>query len=153
MVNKFWRGFTNGGFVGHGETYVTENPVKWGYESQDILWWSKGGELKGQSHQRIKFLKNIIESAPGYLTPVVNFERWMPYSAVAYKDEYFLNYYNLDQPRSQIVNLPEHSKYKVEIINGWDMTITPVSGEFSGKCLIQLPQKPFTALRFTKIHE
>jgi len=153
MVNKFWRGFTNGGFVGHGETYVTENPVKWGYESQDILWWSKGGELKGQSHQRIKFLKYIIESAPGYLTPVVNFERWMPYSAVAYKDEYFLNYYNLDQPRSQIVNLPENSKYKVEIINGWDMTITPVSGEFSGKCLIQLPQKPFTALRFTKINE
>jgi len=31
------------------------------------------------------------------------------------------------------------------------MTITPVKGEFSGKNLIQLPQKPFTALRITKI--
>ena len=151
MVNKFWRGFTNGGFVGHGETYVNENPVKWGYESQDILWWSKGGILRGQSYERIKFLKNIIETAPGYLTPVVNFESWMPYSAVSYKDEFFLNYYNMDQPLSQILNLPEKSKYLVEIINAWDMTITPVNGEFSGKSLIQLPQKPFTALRITKI--
>jgi len=151
MVNKFWRGFTNGGFVGHGETYVTENPVKWGYESNDVLWWSKGGVLRGQSQDRIKFLRSIIETAPGYLSPVVNYEWWMPYSAVAYKDEYFLNYYNMDQPRSQIVNLPEKSKYNVEIINAWDMTITQVKGEFSGKSLIQLPQKPFTALRITKI--
>ncbi len=151
MVNKFWRGVTNGGFVGHGETYVTESPVKWGYESHDILWWSKGGILRGQSHERIKFLKGIIESAPGNLYPAVNFEWWMPYSALAYKDEYFLNYYNMDQPRSQILNLPQHSKYKIEVINGWDMTITPVLGEFTGKCLVQLPGKPFTALRITKV--
>jgi len=32
-----------------------------------------------------------------------------------------------------------------------DMTITPVMGEFTGKCLVQLPQKPFTALRITKV--
>jgi len=151
MVNKFWRGVTNGGYVGHGETYLTENPIKWGNKSDAEMWWSKGGILRGQSQERIKFLKNILESAPGYLTPVVNYDYWMPYSALAYKDEYFLNYYNMDQPRCQIVNLPKNSKYKAEIINGWDMTITPVEGEFSGKSLIQLPQKPLTAIRFTKI--
>lgn len=151
MVNKFWRGVTNGGYVGHGETYLTENPVKWGYKSDAEMWWSKGGILRGQSQERIKFLMNIIESAPGYLTPVVNYDHWMPYSALAYKDEYFLNYYNMDQPKGQIVNLPKDSKYKAEIINGWDMTITRVEGEFSGKSLIQLPQKPLTAIRFTKI--
>ena len=151
MVNKFWRGVTNGGYVGHGETYVTENPVVWGSQSDATMWWSKGGVLRGKSHERIKFLKNIIETAPGYLRPVVNYEWWMPYSALGYKDEYYLNYYNMDQPRSQIVMLPEKSKYKVEIINAWDMTITPAPGEFSGKSLIQLPQKPFTALRITKV--
>jgi hypothetical protein len=31
------------------------------------------------------------------------------------------------------------------------MAITPAKGEFGGKSLIQLPQKPFTALRITKI--
>jgi hypothetical protein len=57
----------------------------------------------------------------------------------------------MDQPRSQIVILPGNSKYKIEIINAWDMTIMPVSGEFSGKCLVQLLQKLFTALHITKI--
>lgn len=151
LVNKFWRGFTNGGFVGHGETYLTENPVKWGYQSDAEMWWSKGGVLRGESPERIKFLKSIIESAPGYLTPVVNYDSWMPYSALGYKDAYFLNYYNMDQPRSQVVKLPANARYKAEIINAWEMTITPVKGEFSGKSLIQLPQKPFTAVRFTKI--
>jgi hypothetical protein len=151
MVNKFWRGFTNGGYVGHGETYEMENPVKWGNQSDAEMWWSKGGVLRGESPERIKFLKQIIESAPGYLTPVVNYERWMPYSAVGYKDEYFLNYYNMDQPRSQQVKLPKNANYKAEIINAWDMTITPVEGIFSGNSLIQLPQKPFSAIRFTKI--
>jgi len=33
------------------------------------------------------------------------------------------------------------------------MTITKLNGEFSGKSLIQLPQKPFTALRITKINK
>jgi len=95
-------------------------------------------------------LKKIIGAAPCYLKPAVIFEWWMPYSAVAYKDEYYLVYYNMDQPRSQIVYLPENAKYRVEIINAWYMTITPVNGEFSGRSLIQLPQKPFTALRITK---
>jgi len=151
MVNKFWRGVTNGGFVGHGETYVTENPVKMPHESNDNLWWSKGGILRGQSPERILFLKNIIESSPGYLKPADLFEWWMPFSAVSYKDEYYLAYYNLDQPRSQILKLPEKSRYTIEIIDAWNMTITPVEGEFSGRSLVVLPQKPFTALRITKI--
>jgi hypothetical protein len=151
MVDKFWRGFMNGGYVGHGETYLTERPVKWGRDSDAEMWWSKGGVLRGKSAERIKFLRSIFEAAPGYLTPVVNYESWMPYSALAYKDEYFLNYYNMDQPRAQIVKLPKYARYRAEIINGWDRTITPVAGEFSGDCLIQLPEKPFTAIRFTKI--
>jgi len=151
MVNKFWRGFLNGGFVGHGETYITENIAKWPNESNDNLWWSKGGILRGQSFERIKFLKTIIESSPGFLKPVTILESWMPYQGVCFKDEYYLLYYNLDQPRSQVDNLPQHSKYKIEVIDAWDMTIKPFAGEFSGKTLVALPQKPFTALRITKI--
>jgi hypothetical protein len=59
----------------------------------------------------------------------------------------------MDQPPSQIVNLPENSKYKVEIINSRDMTIMTNSSEYSGKSLIQLPGKPFTAIRIIKINK
>jgi hypothetical protein len=150
MVNKFWRGFINGGYVGHGETYVTEVPLKFPEESSDVLWWSKGGVLKGGSHERIKFLREIIESAPGKLKPSVIFQSWMPFSSVTYKNEYFLAYFNMDQPRSMLLNLPGKTNYRIEIINAWDMTILPVPGTFSGRCIIELPQKPMTALRITK---
>lgn len=149
MTEKFWRGFTNGGYVGHGETYVTENPVKFPDESSDILWWSKGGILRGESPERIKFLRNIIESAPIHLKPVPLFT-WMPFSAIGIEHEYYLCYLNDAQPRSIVIDLPKNEYYNVEIIDTWNMTITPVQKKFSGRSLIQLPAKPYMALRIIR---
>ena len=149
MVEKFWRGFINGGFVGHGETYVTEKPVKDPKVSSDILWWSKGGDLKGESPERIKFLRKIIETAPPCLKPI-NLFSWMPFAAIGKEKEYYLAYFNDSQPGSTIINLPEDSFYLVEIIDTWNMTITPVEKKFSGYSLIELPSKPYIALRIVK---
>ena len=150
MVEKFWRGVTNGGYVGHGETYVTENPVKLPNESSDILWWSKGGVLRGESPDRIKFLHSIIESAPAHLTPIPLFT-WMPFSCVWVKHEYYLGYLNDAQPRSVVIDLPKDASYAVEIIDTWNMTITPLQKRFSGHSLIELPAKPYIALRIVKV--
>jgi hypothetical protein len=149
MTEKFWRGVTNGGYVGHGETYVTENPVKFPNESSDILWWSKGGVLRGESPERIKFLHNIIETAPLHLKPIPLFS-WMPFSCVGVEHEYYLGYLNDAQPRSVVIDLPIDAFYNVEIIDTWNMTITPVQKKFSGRSLIELPQKPYIALRIVK---
>lgn len=150
LTMKFWRGFLNGGFVGHGETYVTENPVKDPKVSSEILWWSKGGDLKGQSPERIKFLRKIIESAPSCLKPIPLFPSWMPFSAIGKEKEYYLAYFTDAQPRSTIINLPEDSFYTVEVIDTWNMTITPLEKKFSGYSLIELPAKPYIALRIMK---
>jgi hypothetical protein len=150
MVEKFWRGVTNGGYVGHGETYVTENPVKLPNESSDILWWSKGGVLRGESPDRIKFLHSIIESAPGHLTPIPLFT-WMPFSCIGVKHEYYLGYLNDAQPRSVVIDLPKDASYSVEVIDTWNMTITPLQKRFSGHSLIELPAKPYIALRIVKV--
>ncbi len=147
MVNKFWYGFTNGGHVGHGETYLTENPLVWPDKSSDVLWWSKGGILRGESHPRIKFLREIVESAPGYLGLTPYFRGTRRFTVVSYKDEYFLAYFSLDQPRATIITLPKGRTYKVDIIDAWNMTIQTLNGTYSGRCMIELPGKPFTALR------
>ncbi|MGH9668052.1 MAG: DUF5060 domain-containing protein, partial [Bryobacteraceae bacterium] len=55
MVRRFWLGTVYGAYVGHGETYL---------DPRDILWWSKGGVLHGQSPPRIAFLRKILEDAP-----------------------------------------------------------------------------------------
>jgi len=149
ITEKFWRGLTNGGYVGHGETSVTEDPIKFPNESSDILWWSKGGVLRGESPERIKFLRNIIESSPANMTPIPLFT-WMPFSCIGVEHEYYLGYLNDAQPRSIVIDLPEDASYSVEIIDTWNMTITPILKKFSGRSLIELPAKPYMAIKIFK---
>ena len=44
LVRRFWEASLRGGYAGHGETFVDEK--------DDILWWSHGGELHGESWKR-----------------------------------------------------------------------------------------------------
>jgi hypothetical protein len=150
MTEKFWRGIVNGGYVGHGETYLTENPIKFPNKSSAVLWWSKGGELKGESPDRIKFLREIIESAPPYLKPIPLFPSWMPFGAIGKEPDFYLAYFNDAQPGSTVINLPENSVYQIDIIDTWNMSITPLEKKFSGTSLIELPGKPYTAIRIVR---
>lgn len=61
MVNRFWRCIASGGYCTHGETFLSED---------EVLWWAKGGTLKGDSPRRIAFLREIVEALPGPLSPV-----------------------------------------------------------------------------------
>jgi len=114
-----------------------------------VLWWSKGGDLKGESPERIKFLRKIMEAAPARLKPIPLFT-WMPFSAMGIENEYYLAYLNDAQPRSVIITLPEKTVFTIEIIDTWEMTITPIEKKFSGYSLIELPAKPYIALRIVK---
>ena len=60
MVRRFWRCFASGAHCTHGETFLSDD---------EILWWARGGVLKGESPKRISFLRKIMESLPGPLTP------------------------------------------------------------------------------------
>ena len=61
MVHRFWRCTASGAYCTHGETFLDKN---------DVLWWAKGGALKGESPARIAFLRSVVEALPGALTPV-----------------------------------------------------------------------------------
>lgn len=58
LVRRFWTAVCCGGYCTHGETYYSED---------EVLWWSRGGVLKGESPERIAFLRGIVESLPGPL--------------------------------------------------------------------------------------
>lgn len=59
MVNRFWTASVMGGYCTHGETYLSVD---------EVLWWAKGGILKGESVPRIAYLRKILESLPGELS-------------------------------------------------------------------------------------
>ncbi len=138
MVNRFWVCWTRGAYCTHGETY--EHP-------RNILWWSKGGRLYGESPERLAFLKEVMEDAPTRgLIPFHN--EWNKQTYVFTQDgSYFLHYYKNHQQASARLKLPDDKQFKVEVIDAWNMTVSPQDGTFSGEVFIPLPQRPYMAVR------
>jgi hypothetical protein len=109
MVHQFWLGTICGGYIGHGETLKDPN---------DILWWSKGGTLHGQSPPRIAFLRKTMEALPFWqmtptqLTPDVY--------QLSKPGEIYLVY--AVKPGPLRIQLAGTSDYHAEAIDTWNMT-------------------------------
>jgi hypothetical protein len=136
MVHRFWEGTLRGGWVGHGETYL---------DPKEVLWWSKGGTLRGESPARIAFLKAILLSAPPFLEYTDRFSRHYP--ALCRGDEFFLVYFGMRQPAEMELALPEGHEYSLEVIDGWQMRITPLPGVFRAGARVPLPGRTHIAIR------
>ena len=61
MTARFWRTAVSGGYCTHGETFLPDD--------REIVWWAKGGTLRGESPRRIAFLRSVLERLPGPVSP------------------------------------------------------------------------------------
>lgn len=114
MAQRFWLGTMSGCYVGHGETYMNDG---------EILWWSKGGVLHGESPQRIQWLKTFMKSAPPFdqLEPAGNDQGKF---LLAGPEHYYLLY--VLAGKSQTITLDGKRPYKVDAIDPWKMKVWPV---------------------------
>jgi hypothetical protein len=135
MTSRIWDGFTRGGYVGHGETFL--NP-------DEVVWWSKGGLLYGDSPARIGFLRGILDEAPVAIEPIHSF-RDAP--TIGVEGEYYLQYFGVHRPAYRELPLPEGQQFQIDVIDTWNMTITTLEGAFAGLVRVDLPTTPYIALR------
>lgn len=128
MVVRFWNGFVAGTYVGHGETYL---------DPHDILWWSKGGVLHGQSPARLAFLRRVMEEAPPEgIDPI---DKWQENESNigGRPGQYYLIYFGR-VPRSSWkfqlykAGLKDGMTFHAEVLDTWNMTIAP-AGTFTTK--------------------
>ena len=136
MTQRFWLGTLSGCYVGHGETY--KHP-------QDILWWSKGGLLHGESPKRIHWLRDFMALAPPFdeLQPVGDDQgRYL----LARPGDYYLLYCLGPQP--QTVELTGDRPYKIDLVDPWEMTVLPLGTAQPGPHMVQPPRSD-VAYRFT----
>ncbi|MBN2984720.1 DUF5605 domain-containing protein [Cohnella algarum] len=140
MVRRFWEGAVRGGYVGHGETYL---------HPDDILWWSKGGRLHGTSPARIAFLRKIMEEGPAQGLDPLKSEWDAPSAGV--QDEHYLFYYGFNQPSYRSFRMKPGIRYKVEVIDTWNMTIDRLPEPYEGTFRIELPGRPYMAIRMTRV--
>lgn len=159
MLQRFWWGLLGGTYVGHSETF---SPSK----NADFSWLGQGGKLQGTSAPRLAFLRQIMEDGP-----VPGFEpiqAFWNYHIAGKEFEYYLKYWGKDTPVEWPVVLPGRGDkalltYRADIIDTWNMTITPVEGVFKmvrkdqydvhdpTRPVIKLPAKPWIALRMQKV--
>ena len=163
MVQRFWQGTVAGTYVGHGETYL---------HPQNLIWWATGGELHGQSPARLAFLKQVMNDGPPEgIEPI---DKWQNPTYGGKAGHYYLVYLGKAAPTAWEFKLPkppqgpEHAladgmKFRAEVLDSWNMTITLVAGDFSIKRRseyfwadasgrsIPLPGKPWQALRIKRV--
>jgi len=148
MVRRMWEGAIRGGYPGHGETYLSKD---------NILWWSHGGKLHGESWKRVKFLLEILKETPGLglKCDTSRMEEWDAVIGIPEDDKlaeetgYQLFYYSFMRPSFRQFRFKDDKKYRVEVIDTWNMTITD-AGVHSGCFKIDLPGRQYMAIRLRK---
>ena len=138
MTNRFWRAVVYGVYATHGETYaVTDGtPV-----------WSDAGMLHGTSAPRITFLRKLLESTKttGLMAGTDPY-----YLYAANPGEIYLYFFDFHCVGDYEFPLPDKGKFKISLIDPWNMTKTPLEGTFSGKSKVTLTGKPYMAALIEK---
>ena len=163
MTERFWLGTIAGTYVGHGETFQ--------YPGTGVAWTGSGGKLMGKSPPRIAFLRKILEAdVPEGIDPIDEAYE-SHYGGIAGK--YYLVYFGHETPTEWKFSLPrdpphknalvEGMKFRVDVIDTWNMTVTPIDkvltiaklADFTfpaeGNATIALPGKPYIALRIRRV--
>ena len=136
MVRRFWIGTLSGCYVGHGETYL---------HPEDLLWWAKGGVLRGESPARIAHLKEFMASAPPFeqLEPIGDEKGSY---VLAKPGEYYLVYFV--NPQTITLDLAGERPYRIDGIDPWEMKLEPVGTASPGRYTFSSPRSDYV-YRFT----
>jgi len=135
MVHQFWVGTICGGYVGHGETLKDPN---------DVLWWSKGGVLHGESPPRIAFLRKMMEALPfSDMTPSRPDTNVFVLSKLR---AVYLVYAIKEGPIK--LQLDGDRDYSVEAIDTWNMKAEPLGIAKPGEYVAAAPRADYL-LRIT----
>ena len=156
MTHRFWQAAIVGTYATHGETFNSDD---------HIAWTEKGAILRGKSAPRIQFLRDLIERT-GALRIIDN---WRYHNIAQGENGQVVIYLGRETPKewafmvpSRMRNWPDGTKIKVEVLDTWNMSTTPVAGTFT--CLrgqyeigdaagrkVKLSGNPYMALVLTKV--
>ena len=145
LLRRFWEAACRGGYAGHGETLM--NP-------EDVLWWSHGGELRGESWKRFGFLYDILCETPGPGLAPYNL-KWDCVCAVPEQEwmqpvkSYYLIYLGYTCSSFKEYHFDDETEFEAEVIDTWNMTIEK-RGVFKGKFKVELPGQEYMAVRLKK---
>ncbi|MEU3786378.1 DUF5605 domain-containing protein [Streptomyces sp900129855] len=139
LVRRCWEGAIRGGYVNHGETY---------YNDEEILWWSKGGTLHGESAERIGFLARITAEIPSGRIEALPSSWDMVCGG---DDDHRIIYFGNGCSTFRWLQLPPGTQWEVDLIDTWNMTVETQPGLAEGRTKITLPGREYMAVRLRRV--
>lgn len=162
MLYLIVNGVMAGAYVTHGECYMYGN-------GKDTIFWAKGGRFRGESWKRIGFLRKMIEACPHSLQ-MADISRDNQ-TSTAGEGYYFVTLgkeagnnwkFSLPVKNADYKRLGAGVKFRVEVIDTWNMTVTACPQTFETKTdedgyrvsdksggTVALPARPYIILRIT----
>ncbi len=138
MTRRFWLALVRGVYATHGEVFISDTG-----ESS----WSDAGRLRGESGQRIAFLRALVEK----ITKVGMIEyEGAYYLSAGTPNELYLYYFDFHRPARYDFPLPTTANFSATLIDPFAMTATVVPGSFTGKSRLSLTSRPYQAVLFQK---
>ena len=104
--------------------------------------------MTAESPKRIEFLRRIVETAPAVELEPLDFGNDVV--CVGRAGEFYLMYFGIRQPAFRELALPAEPGFVIEILDTWEMTVERAPGVFSGDCRLEMPGKPYIALRIMR---
>ncbi|MEU6904223.1 DUF5605 domain-containing protein [Streptomyces coeruleorubidus] len=144
LIRRCWEGLVRGRYVTHGECFLAED---------DVLWWSKGGSLKGESTARMEFLRTILEQTPPDIAGLDPLPSEFDVPVGGAEGRYYLAYFGVMQPRRRTFSLPPGTAYRADVIDTWNATVTELPGTYEGTFTLPLPGRPYIAVRLRALTE
>lgn len=174
MVHRFWTVTALGGYCTHGETYHREDEVLWWAKGgtlygdsprriqflknileelpQDIIQLARRinmnpNEEDNSNTNNSPFMQGLMKMSAND-----RIERMLGLvPAVVAGEDYRLHYLGRSCPSFMRMQLPENGRYKIEVLDIWEMTRTTASDNACGKARVSLPGKEGMAVLTTRI--
>ncbi|MEH3089355.1 MAG: DUF4038 domain-containing protein [Microbacterium arborescens] len=165
LVHRFWIATVSGCYASHGESFE---------RSDGSLHMVAGGRLQGSSPVRLRFLRGILEGLE--VAGVDPIDKWDdPETAAGVPGRVYLRYFGRSAPERWSFRLPQATAsvdrlatgdtFTVDVIDTWNMTVTPVGRPFvlddvrrneafaRAAEAVALPAGGAIALRITRAHK
>lgn len=134
LVNDIWEATCRGGAGGHAEFYRSG-------------WSRAGGELQGEAADRLAFLRETIQAAP----PGLRYgSAAHDASTLEVPGRFYLQYLGAHRFRHRSFDLPGDARFRVEVLDTWNMTTEVVADGVSGDYRLELPRRLYNAVRITR---
>lgn len=141
LTRRSWTALTKGAWPGHSETYI---------QPGENLWWSHGGELRGEIVARLGFMRKFIEQhVPGCALKSCGLYA-IPADGRVDDGSWRLYYFGAARPSDQVYRFKPGEAYRATLIDTWGMTYKDL-GTLQGNCELALPGDEDMALLLERL--